>query len=50
MRDGGVGRGTLRVTVNETTYALNTQMVKTLDGISVRDLIAQAISVRYGDR
>ena len=44
MRDGGVGRGTLRVTVNETTYALNTQMVKTLDGITVRDLIAQDMS------
>jgi hypothetical protein len=44
MRDGGVGRGTLRVTVNETNYALRTQMVKAFDNIAVCDLIGHMMS------
>ena len=44
LRDGGVGRGTLQVTVNETTFPLNSQMVSAHDGRMVYDVIGFQMS------
>ena len=44
LRDGGVGRGTLQVTVNETTFPLNSQMVSAHDGSMVFDVIGFKMS------